>query len=375
MKLNTECNNLISGYVDEVCLNLPKKLRAEIATEIHSSIMDNLEDRTPDLEPDETMVIEVLKELGSPVMVANSYHPHNYVIGPKMYVPFWMTLRWSLIIMLIIYLFGFVLSWGEAIQSVNTLGSTLWVLISGFWNSTLQIFALIFIIFIILDRVIPEQDWVSQLKAWGAISKIPFLRGIFGHTISGEWDPSSLIDSPKINRVKRGETIFEIVVIILAAILFNFYPHKVGAFGILNGDPWFIPLLTPTFNQYLLWWNFYWLLTLGLNFSLLSTIRWTRTARWMEIGLLAFSWIIVYWMVTGSSILGLTPEYLALNNTSNDAILLTKETLLPMLSKLLQIFLVLHLIVKGIKGVIKLIRLLGRPPVLTFKLGKSQEGK
>ena len=93
MKLNAEGTNLIDGYLDEVRLDLPKKLRVEIAAEIHSTIMDNLEDRTTGLEPDDSTLIEILKEIGSPATVANSYHPHNYVIGPKMYVPSLITLQ------------------------------------------------------------------------------------------------------------------------------------------------------------------------------------------------------------------------------------------------------------------------------------------
>jgi hypothetical protein len=79
-----------------------------------------------------------------------------------------------------------------------------------------------------------------------------------------------------------------------------------------------------------------------------------------------FSGILVYWILTGSSILGLTPEYLAFNNAGPEAIQLAEETLLPILLTLLKIFLILHLVVKGIKIVNKLFRLLGRPPVLAF---------
>jgi len=155
-------------------------------------------------------------------------------------------------------------------------------------------------------------------------------------------------------------------VIILVAILFNIYPHKIGAYGILNGELWSIPLLAPIFSVYLPLWNLYWLLTLGLNFTLLSMRRWTRATRWVELGLLAFSWVLVYWIVTGSGILGFTPQYLDLNNTSPAAIRLTEETLIPILSTVLQVLLIVHLVVKGLKIVYKLFRNLGRPPIITF---------
>ena len=68
-------------------------------------------------------------------------------------------------------------------------------------------------------------------------------------------------------------------------------------------------------------------------------------------------------------------DILALSNTSSVAIHLTEKTLLPILSKVLQISLVLHFIAKGIKGVIKFVRLLGRPPDLTIKPGDGSATK
>jgi hypothetical protein len=371
MNLNDENKRLIDGYIDEVSVNLPKKMRGEIAIEIRSLIIDALEDRIEGDDVDEDALISILRELGSPVAMAGSYHPHNYVIGPQMYAPFWMTVRWTFILITIFYFLGFFLSVGQAPQSLASIGTTLWELLSGYWDSALTTFAIIFLVFILLERTIPQGDWVGQLKAWGAISQIPFLRGVFGRSNAGEWDPKALAATPKSERVKRGETIFEFVLIILVAILFNFFPHKVGAFGILNGEPWFLPMLSPVFSSYISWWNLYWLLALGLNFSTLWIGRWTRTTRWVELGLMIFSGVLVYWILTGPSILGLTPEFLTLNSTTPSAINLAKDTLLPVLSVVFRVFLILHLIGKCIQVAVKLFRLLGRPPVLTFTPNKG----
>lgn len=372
MNLNNEEKLLMDGYIDEVSINLPKKMRAEIAAEIRSLILDALEDRAESEETNDAL-LTVLRELGSPVEMASSYYPYNYVIGPQMYAPFWLTVRWTFVIMTIFYLLGFILSWKDAFQSLPTFGTTIWELISGYWDSALTTFAIIFLVFILLERTIPKADWVGQLKTRGALSKIPLVGRILGHTHTGDWDPTTLVTTPKSERVKRGGTIFEFVLIILVVILFNFYPHKVGAYGILNGEPWYLPLLSPAFSSYLPWWNLYWLLALGLNFSLLRIGRWTPAIRWVELGLLIFSGVLVYWVITGPPILGLTPEYLALNNTTPNAIRLAEETLLPILTTVLRILLTLHLIGKSIHAAVKLFRLLGRPPVLTFtpKKGSS----
>ena len=107
MNLSSESQILVDGYIDEVKVNLPNKIRSDIAVEIHSLIMDTLEDVVEDGEVDEQIVLKVLKELGSPIEIAGEYNPHNYVIGPRLYAPFWMTIRWTFILMTFFYLVSY----------------------------------------------------------------------------------------------------------------------------------------------------------------------------------------------------------------------------------------------------------------------------
>ena len=373
MKLEPELNQLIDAYIDEVGVNLPKRKRADIVVEMYSLIMDALEDRAQEGNLDQDIVLEVLKEFGPPIDVAASYNPHNYVIGPRMFAPFWLTLRGALVVLAIIFLAGFVISLSQissdsALVYLEDIGS----IFSNFLDSALQTFAVIVLVFIVLERTIPDQDWVGQVKAWRALARVPIIRELLGRTTSPrDWDPAKLKITPKSERISRGETIFEVAIIILIAILFNFFAHRVGAFGIHNGQPWFMPLLSSTFGTYLQWWNLYWLLTLVLNYSLLSQGRWTRTTRWAELGLLILSGAIVYFMLIGPPILGLNPEYLALADVSDNAVTATQKILLPILSATLELFLVLHLIGKGIKLIVKLFRLLGKPPIFTWKQAEN----
>jgi hypothetical protein len=378
MILSTDGKILIDGYIDEVCVNLPKKKRTDIAVEIRSLILDALEARSQEFkkDPDEEMILSVLKEIGSPIEIASAYHPHNYVIGPQLYAPFWMTVRGILLFMGIFYILGFFISWGEAAQSLATFGSVIWDLVISFIENVLQNLAVVFLIFIILDRIIPDQDWVIQLKIWGSLSNTPFLREFFGRTAAGEWDPKVLATTPKSERVKQGETIFELVILFLVLVLFNFFPDKVGAYGIISDSgPWFVPLLAPTFQIYLPWWNVYWLLSLGLNFILLISGRWNHFMRWVELGLMIFSGFLVYWMLTGPPVIGLTPEYLLLNGTSAEAVRVAEETLIPILTEMLGIVFILHLIVKVWHISTKLLHLLGKPPILVLKSGNNETKK
>jgi hypothetical protein len=376
MNFDPEHKYLIDAYIDEVGLNLPKKNRTDIAIEIRSLILDALEDRSASagVDPDEEMVLEVLKEIGSPLEMAASYHKRNYVIGPSLYAPFWVTVRGTLLFMAFFYILGFMISWDQATLSASAFGSALWGLIVSFLKNALQNFSVIFLVFIILERILPEQDWFGQIRAWGAISQVPFVREVFGRTTSARiWDPAALVATPKSERIKRTGTIIEIAIIILAAILFNFFAHKVGPYGIITeSGPWFAPLLAPSFGGYLPWWNLYWLLSLGLNFILLARSRWSRLTRWLEIGLMTFSGVLVYWMLKGPPVIGLTQEYLILNNTSPEAIRLAKDTLIPILTTLFNIALVLHLVVKVPTIAYKFFKLVGKPPVFVLKSSKGE---
>ena len=363
MNITPEGKYLIDSYIDEVCFHLPRKKRADIAIEIRSLIYDSLEARSQGSEiiPDEEMVIATLKELGAPLEMASAYHAHNYVIGPQMYAPFVMTVRGVLLFMVFFYVLAFFLSWGEATQSINALLETIWGLVISFIEDALRNFSIIFLVFILLERVIPEQDWVTQLRAWGAVSNIPVFRQIFGRTQSGEWghpDPKQL---PEAKLISRRVTIFGMAVILLVMILLNFFPHKIGIFGIFNGNPWFAPVLAPSLSVYLPWWNLYWLLTLGLCFVLLRNEQWTTLTSWADLGLMVFSGLIVLWMLLGPPVLGVTPEFVDPLRMSTEALTFTTEELIPILAIIFEVILILHLIVKVPVILFKLIKLLQIP--------------
>jgi hypothetical protein len=167
------------------------------------------------------------------------------------------------------------------------------------------------------------------------------------------------------------------VIIVLVFLLFNFFPHKIGVYGIMTqSGPWFSPLLAPTFSTYLPWWNLYWLLVLCLSMILLIRGRWNKFLWWVEIGLMIFSGFLVYWMLVGPPVIGLTPEYLALNQTSAAEIRIAKETIIPIMTTILNIVFVLHLVIKVPHVLVKVMRLLGKPPILAWKpIGSQSENQ
>jgi hypothetical protein len=316
----------------------------------------------------------VLKDLGAPLEMASAYQARNYVIGPQMYAPFVMTVRGMLLVMGFFYVMGFFLSWGEATQSFSAFWDTIWGLVVSFIEDALRNVSVIFVIFIILERIIPEQDWIGQLKAWGWISTSPLLRQLFGRTAAGEWESQRTDTTPKSEGVARRETIFEMAIILLVMVVFNFLPHKIGIFGIFNGDPWFAPLLAPIFNVYLPWWNIYWLLVLALNFVLLHQGYWTTFTRWAHLGLMVFSGLIVFAMLLGPPVLGTNPEYVDPTRMSAEALRFTADDLLPVLTSIFKIILILHLVIKVPSVIYKAIRLIRVPAALPLESADNEHG-
>ena len=95
---------LIDIYISEVGKHLPRKSRLDIQEEIRSALQDLLEDRSQQSgRPiDDDLIVEVLKEYGSPEKVAASYLPERYLIGPQLFPAFLKTVQIVLPIVLAI---------------------------------------------------------------------------------------------------------------------------------------------------------------------------------------------------------------------------------------------------------------------------------
>ncbi len=363
MNLEPKLNYLIHAYIAEVSINLPRKKRNDIVVEIHSLILDALEDQAQSRLPDEEMVMTVLRELGSPVDMAARYSSHNYVIGPKLYAPFVVTVRGTLIFMAFFYLLGLAISWNEATASLSAFGSTIWGLAMAFFKNAVQNISVVLLVFMLLEKVLPDQNWFDQIKAWAAISEIPILRQLFGRsTPTQTWNPDELTITPKVEPVRRGEVIFVIALVILVMILFNFFPHLVGIYGYAYGTPWHMPVLAASSRIYLPWWNIYWLLTLGVHFGALARGRWTHLLQWLEAGVMVFSGGLAYWMLVGPDVIGFNPEFLAFGKYS-----IAEGTIIPILRTFFDIALVMHLIIKVPTLLAKISHIVGKSPRLVWK--------
>lgn len=140
--------DLIDRYIRQVGQFVPPKARAEIETELRSLIQDRLDDRYG-MSPSDDDIITVLKELGDPYVIATSYHPEQYLIGPSLYPWMMMILRqgWVIVPSVVFFLSLFDLfASSQPITLSNAFIAPIWASIQGifiFSGVVVLIFALI----------------------------------------------------------------------------------------------------------------------------------------------------------------------------------------------------------------------------------------
>jgi hypothetical protein len=285
--------SLVDRYVSEVGKNLPRKTRIDIEAEIRSLIEDMLDDRSKKdgRVQDEDMVVEVLKELGSPEKMAASYQGEKYLIGPRLYPTFILVLKIVATVLVILAAIRLGVGIALPVLTANGFLSLFMTSLGELINSLLVALGNIVLIFAIIQWTVPDM----KVKA-------------------KEWDPRSLKNIPSSDDIKPVALILDTVFTIFVILLFNFYPDWIGISYWQNGTWYIVPVLSETFFNYLPWLNLIWAGTVVLNIILLRQMRWQPITHWIRIGLRFLNIIVLYRMLIGPSLIDLSAEALALIN-------------------------------------------------------------
>jgi hypothetical protein len=286
--------NLIDRYVTEVGRRLVLvKGRKDIEDELRSTLEDMLEDRSRQTghPRDEAMEIELLKEYGAPDKVAATYNPYPYLIGPRMFPLFIMILK--------IVIFGVVIGLTvvtviQIVTQVPTTGNEIFSIIGGgiarIISTAIAAFGYVVLTFAIMERFVPASEFKMDEEK--------------------EWDPASLLKEPEPSDVKSWEPILTIVFTFIVISIFNFNRQLIGFYN-FDGDTWTVtPLLTDAFFRWLPLMNIAWIAEIILNGMLVRTGRWTASTRFFSIGIKTLQIVILALLLTGPSILTITPESL-----------------------------------------------------------------
>ncbi len=289
---------LIDLYVNEVGRNLPTKTREDIEKEIRSLIEDMLEDKSREegRPVDDQMVVDVLKQMGSPEKVAASYLPPRYLIGPKYFSTFWLVVRIVLTVILVLGAIGLGVDLGRSNPTGPEFLTALGTGFAGLISSLIAAFGNIVLIFAILQWLVPEPKFGKK-----------------------EWDPRSLKAEPDPERIKPVERVVEIVFSIILLLLFNVYPQWLGVVSFANGQWLHIQVLTATFMQYIPWISLLLVAGIALSAYLLNAGRWTTPARWAKIAINVASIILLGLMISGPALVAFNAAELFASGWANFA--------------------------------------------------------
>jgi hypothetical protein len=282
--------DLIALYVKEVGRNLPEKSREDIQQEIRSLIEDTLEDRAKGQNKpvNDDLVIEVLTELGPPEKMAASYLPPRYLIGPRLYSYFIKTLRVVLSVITVLAAIGAGVSLAYGAKLPVDVAQGLWQAVLGLVDYAFRAFAIIVIVFAVLERTQPNVDLGGKA-----------------------WDPRKLHDEPDPERYKPSDLIGKLIGDLVAITLFNFYPQWIG-FSMHQGGQWLhVSVLTPVFFQYLPWMSGLWVLEAGLMGLVLAQGKWQTITRWVSIALNIGNIFLLGWILVGPAIVAIDPATFA----------------------------------------------------------------
>lgn len=167
---------LVDRYLQAVRFWLPAAQREDIAAELSEDIRSQIEEREANVghKLNESEVAEILQQHGRPILVANSFRPQQYLIGPALFPVYVFVLK----LFLWFYVLPWILLWiGLRLSHVpvGPLGTTFWPMIGG-----------ITIGFVVLERVQAKSGFLDK------------------------WDPRKLPPLRDPNKIPRSTSIAEI---------------------------------------------------------------------------------------------------------------------------------------------------------------------
>jgi hypothetical protein len=335
--------NLLDRYMQEVRNHLPRKMQADLEIEIRSLIEDTLEDRSQAAgrEINEDLMVEVLQEFGTPEKVAAGYLPDKYLIGPRLYPSFTLSLRIALTVIVILTLVGLGINLSHTDGSLQSIGQALLQGIGGLYSAALQVLGIIVFIFAIIQWAQPN------------ISEKPM-----------EWNPRKLKDVTPSNIVRPAKPITTIVIMIAIFALVNFYPHLIGIYSNINGEWLFSPVLSDAFFRFVPFINAILVVKVFENLILLRQGQWQVYTRLLSILGSVLGITLLFLLLTGSQLVVFSGQTNAVFGWTTEA----GESLEQVLNTLLRLGLGIALVFEGVDLVTNVYRLVKRSePVPQFK--------
>jgi hypothetical protein len=234
MTSREDIKDLFARYAAVVGRFLPAKGRQDIEREIEATLADRLDDRMPaGTTAGIDDAVALLKEMGHPHKTASSYLTHGYLISPAFYPLFLLVCRIALPVLAAALIGALTLSVAlGADASVGVLGAALRILGTTV-TAVLQAFALLVVIFALLDRADAGRGAATGLDPWA------------------KWDPRQLPRIASVELIKTSDQVAAIIANTVYIVFLAFLPRLIGA-GVRSGGLVIVPLtLSPGLTRML----------------------------------------------------------------------------------------------------------------------------
>jgi hypothetical protein len=274
-------------YLDEIRRHLPPKNREDILKEIHSTLIDMIEDRNPypGQTPEDELVKSVLQEFGAPREVAQQYTEHNFLIGPRMYPLYLQVLKIVLIVIAGLNVFGIIMTIINASGLSNNLFEAIAQLLGGIFSSLFTGFGIVTLVFASIERTSPEE-WKVK--------------------IGKDWTPDDLLTQEDRKSIKVIELAFEITFTLIFIVLLNFFLDRIGIYY-LDENRWVsAPILNDNFLRYVPWLTAANVLSIALNLFLIRQGYWDKRATIAKLLINAFTIVINFATIIGPEVITIT---------------------------------------------------------------------
>ncbi|MDR1563934.1 MAG: hypothetical protein LBS74_03145 [Oscillospiraceae bacterium] len=229
-------NDLIERYIYAVTRHLPLKMRSDVAKELDSLIADMLAERCGDIQPAEKDIRVVLTKLGTPEELAAKYSgdENRAFISGTYFLVYKRILKIVLPIASAGIAFASILTlgleWDATLNPYALFGKAVGQIFGGIVGGVIQAFAIITVIFALLERkkvVFNDGDALSNLPP------VPKAKA----------------------QIKPSEPIAGMIWCVIAAVFFLGFPQLAGAWTESTGwVPIFVPSVIRSFWFFIVLW-------------------------------------------------------------------------------------------------------------------------
>ena len=231
---------LLERYLQAVRKYLPNKRQDDIVAELRANMESQIEDRESELNRPLTQgeFEDMLRKMGSPVMVASRYQPQRYLIGPTLFPLYFYVLRiavgWAAVIYCIVMAVVIPLTQPSAASVGDSLMRMPGVLIN--------VAAWVTILFVAFEYVATHYP-----------EKCPKIEGI-----TEQWQPSSLPPVEKDEEHGKPRSYAMAVAEIVFGCLFLAWLLLIPRYPFLMFGPGAMYFRNSPFELAPVWWVFYW---------------------------------------------------------------------------------------------------------------------